>query len=561
MESKCDLRLPQLAYGVSALALVLGCNGEAGSTGHSALQASPAAMDGAPAAEGAGAAPGVPATGSAPSEGSPSEGQPNVMNGLGLAGSAAELPPGSALDASAAAGDAGFTSLDAGVPTPAPPTPVPPPLEDPSLPLGVVSRFPSAGRTGVCRDVPLRLTFANDVALGNAGSIRIFTSAQAAVAVDAIDMAATAFPDTIAARPVNRVRPVFLEGRDAVVYFRHDILQPNTSYFVTIDAGVFVGAGQNRLGVIGDQSWSFSTGAAPAAAGRFVVQREGEGDFCTLQGALDAVPANNDTPVRIDLRNGTYHEMAYVTRKNDITLSGEDRDATIVAYPNNNNLNAGTAARSMVTAITTDNLVIENLTLFNTTPQGGSQAEALRVRGNQAILRNANFLSLQDTLLLEGRVYIADSYVEGNVDFVWGQGTAYFERSEIKLVGRSGVIVQSRNGAGVPGYIFVDSRLTSDPGITGSTLARIDATVYPSSQVAFINCQMGPHISPAGWTITPAGTTATGALQFWEFQSTDLSGRPLDVSQRDPASRQITAAEAAGLRNRAAVLGGWDPTL
>jgi hypothetical protein len=85
--------------------------------------------------------------------------------------------------------------------------------------------------------------------------------------------------------------------------------------------------------------------------------------------------------------------------------------------------------------------------------------------------------------------------------------------------------------------------------------------VYPSSQVAYVNCQLGPQISAAGWTVTPTGTTATGALRFWEFQSTDLAGQALDVSRRHPASRQITPAEAAALRDKPAVLGGWDPTL
>jgi len=214
----------------------------------------------------------------------------------------------------------------------------------------------------------------------------------------------------------------------------------------------------------------------------------------------------------------------------------------------------------MLTVLTGNGLTIENLTLHNTTAQGGGQAEALRVRSDHVTLRNANFLSLQDTLLLEGHVYVADSYIEGNVDFVWGVGASYFERSEIKIVGRSGVIVQARNGAGAFGYIFVDSKLTADPGITNSTLARIDATVYPASQVAFINCQIGPQISPAGWTVTPAGTTATGALRFWEFQNTDLAGQPLNTAQRHPASRQISAAEARALRDRVAVL-GWDPAL
>jgi pectin methylesterase-like acyl-CoA thioesterase len=445
-------------------------------------------------------------------------------------------------------------SPDAAAPDTAPPDAVP----DVSLPPGVVSRFPSAGAT-VCRDLPLRLSFGNDVRLGNTGRIRIFEQSAPDTAVGTIDMAATSFTDTIAGRTTNLVRPVFVDGRDVSVYFPHALLKPNTGYFVRVDAGVFQDATGAAQGAIDDASWAFRTGPLPPPSNNLVVAREGSG-FCTLQGALDASPAGNTARVTVELRNGIYHEIGYLTGKANVTLRGEDRDATVISYPNNENLNGGTAGRAMLTVLTGNGLTIENLTLHNTTPQGGGQAEALRVRSDHVTLRNANFLSLQDTLLLEGHVYVVDSYVEGNVDFVWGVGASYFERSEIKIVGRSGVIVQARNGANAFGYIFVDSRLTADPGITGSTLARIDASVYPNSQVAFINCQIGPQISAAGWTVTPAGTTATGALRFWEFQNTDLAGRPLNTSQRHPTSRQISAAEAASLRDRVAVL-GWDPAL
>jgi pectin methylesterase-like acyl-CoA thioesterase len=246
-----------------------------------------------------------------------------------------------------------------------------------------------------------------------------------------------------------------------------------------------------------------------------------------------------------------------VTGKRGVTLRGADAASTVISYPNNEQLNPGTAQRAMVTALSSDDLVIERLTLQNTTPQGGSQAEALRVRGNRVILRDSRFLSLQDTLLLDGLVYVADSYVEGNVDFVWGYGTAYFERSEIKVVGRPGVIVQARNDQNGRGYFFVDSRLTSDPGLGNTTLARIDASEYPDSEVAFVNCQMGSHITAQGWTVT--GDTAGPNLRFLEFQSTDLSGQLLNVSQRHPASRQLSANEAAALRDKPSVLGGWDP--
>jgi pectinesterase len=169
-------------------------------------------------------------------------------------------------------------------------------------------------------------------------------------------------------------------------------------------------------------------------------------------------------------------------------------------------------------------LIIDTLTIQNLTPQGGSQAEALRIQTcDKCVVRNADIISLQDTLLWSGRVYAKNCYIAGNVDFIWGTGTAYFNNCEIKTIGRSGWNVQARNTAAIYGYVFVDSKFTSDPGITGHGLARIDASVYPASHVAYINCTLGSHISPAGWTITPAGVS-TSQLRFWEYQSVDPSG-------------------------------------
>jgi len=376
--------------------------------------------------------------------------------------------------------------------------------------------------------------------------------------VDVIDIAAATTPDTLAGRQINRVLPIFIDGSEVLIYPRRAALAPETSYEIAIDPGVFVDGEGNAVGDTQTASWSFRTGSPPSvdAARGLHVDRE-DGPFCTIQAALDTLSAGNGPRVSIDLAAGTYHELLYANGKRNVTLRGAGATSTIVSYPNNERLNPGTAARAMVTALNADGLIIEDLTLHDTTPQGGGQAEALRVSGDRVILRRSRFLSLQDTLLLDGLVYVADAYVEGNVDFVWGYGTAYFERSEIKVVGRPGVIVQSRNDAGGRGYFFVDCRLTSDAGLGGTTLARIDASEYPSSEVAFVDCQLGPHITPQGWTVT--GDTAAPALRFLEFRSTDLSGRLLNVSQRHPASRQLDDPAAAELRDKPSVLGGWDP--
>ena len=161
------------------------------------------------------------------------------------------------------------------------------------------------------------------------------------------------------------------------------------------------------------------------------------------------------------------------------------------------------------------------MTIHNLTPQGGSQAEALRLQNcDRCVVRDADVLSLQDTLLWSGKLYAQNCYIAGNVDFIWGNGVAYFDNCEIKTVGRNGYNVQARNAVGAYGYVFVDSRITSDAGITGSTLARIDADAYPGSHVAYINCTLGSHISSAGWTIT--GGSPTASLRFWEYQSLSL---------------------------------------
>lgn len=223
---------------------------------------------------------------------------------------------------------------------------------------------------------------------------------------------------------------------------------------------------------------------------------------------------------------------------------------------NNNNLNPSTRSRSLFGADNANGLVLENLTIANLTPQGGSQAEALRLQGcDRCVLRQLNVTSLQDTLLWSGRLYAEDCFIAGNVDYVWGEGAAYFNRCEIKTVGRAGYIVQSRNGAASYGYVFVDSKITADPGITGNVLARIDGSKYPDSHVAFIDCVLGSHVSKAGWTVTGA---APSSLRFWEYRSKTETGALVDVSGRS-FGKQISLEQAAQMRDPKVVLNGFQP--
>jgi pectin methylesterase-like acyl-CoA thioesterase len=425
------------------------------------------------------------------------------------------------------------------------------------LPDGVMA-FPAPNSQGVCPDPPLRMTFSAPPILGTAGMIQVFNAAAPGTAVAALDMGATSFSDTIGGTTFNMLRPAYVDGNDAVIYLKSHALTYGQTYYITVDSGAILPP-KGALSITGTTTWRFSTAAAaPSNLTSLTVALNGSGDFCSVQGAIDALPANNNTASQILIDSGIYHEIIHFASKNNVTLLGQSRTGTIIEGTNNNNMNPSTVTRSLIGIDGSSGLIVDTLTISNLTPQGGSQAEALRLETcDECIVRNANINSLQDTLLWDGRLYADNCTISGNVDFVWSTGAAYFNNCVIHTVGQAGAIVQARNTPSTYGYVFVDSQLTADPTVTGQVLGRIDVGDFPGSHVAYINCTMGTFISPAGWTITDG--TPTSELRFWEYESVDTSGNPIDVSQRVAGSMQISATEAASMRDPMVVLSGWNP--
>ena len=84
---------------------------------------------------------------------------------------------------------------------------------------------------------------------------------------------------------------------------------------------------------------------------------------------------------------------------------------------------------------------------------------------------------------------------------------------------------------------------------------------YAYAEAVLINCRM-KGIAAEGWGPIEADT---GHLHFWEFNSTDLDGRPIATTQRVAASKQLTlpqdAETIANYSKPAFVLGGWTPVV
>ncbi len=446
---------------------------------------------------------------------------------------------------------------------------------------GVVTGTDS-GNTNACIDTPLTITFGSAPALGTTGSITVH-NADGSVA-ETIDLADPAsFTETVggatdeAGNPhYFTYYPVIITGDTATIYLHHELAYGRT-YYVTADPTVFTAPG--FTGVSDPHAWRFTTTRRhPGRNARIItVDSGGRGDFCTVQGAINAVPVNNTVRRLITVADGTYTELDWVAPgKPLITVRGQSRSGTVIQYANNNTLNSANTtdvcARQAIPvhddfncwrsnfSVEADDFTLENLTLVNTTPFGGSQAEAFRGNADRITLNRVNLLSYQDTIRLQGLGYVTNSYIQGDVDFTWGVGTVFWTHGELKSM-HAGYVTQIRNSEGQNGYVFYDDTLTHASGVADGSvyLARIDPTVYPYSQAVYIDTTMDSHINPAGWLLNNADCATATHVQFWEYGSVTPQGQPIDTSQRLACSRQLTAAQAAQWSDPAFVLGGWVP--
>jgi pectate lyase len=434
----------------------------------------------------------------------------------------------------------------------------------PAAALTPTGLFPANSAMAVCRDTPLRITFDSAPSRGTSGSIRIHRASDDAL-IKQIDASAATATKTIGGRAdLIAYYPIILRGNTATIDPTNSLFAYNTTYYVQVDAGVFPGWG----GIADTSSWRFTTRAsAPSIGSTIAVNRDGSADFCTVQGAIDAVPSNNTTARTIAVAAGEYEELVVIYNKHTLTLAGASRESTTIRYANNSNLNPSTHRRFLCGLYAND-ITLRDLTLHNTTPYLGSQAEAIKSSGQRNVVRDCNVKSFQDTLLLDGRIYFWNCYVEGDVDYIWGGGTAYFDACELRAM-HNGYLVQARNttgpvspDSGPYGFVFVDCALTAAPGVTSLWLNRINPNDYPYSNVALIDCTMGDFVNDAGWLLNNASSAPNAG--FWEYRPVDPAGRPVDVSGRLADSRRLTAEEAANLRDVAHVLGGgdgWNPKI
>ncbi|XP_021606613.1 probable pectinesterase 29 [Manihot esculenta] len=305
----------------------------------------------------------------------------------------------------------------------------------------------------------------------------------------------------------------------------------------------------------------------PNTISTITVDISGHGNFTSVQSAIDFVPEGNTQWIRIQISPGKYSEkVAIPVNKSCIFLDGAGRELTSIEWGDHEETHTSATFTSYP-----DNIVAKGIKFKNTynLPDGlnkidimkeeliWKQAVAARILGDKCAFYECGFVGLQDTLWdEEGRHYFNSCYIEGSVDFIFGQGQSIYEGCEISVnIGRF--------APGVTGYITAQRKqqpqdsngfVFKNCNISGTGTVDLGRAWGPYSTVVFYNSTMSDVIAPEGWN---AWNFVNHEANF-TYVEEDNKGPGADTSKRVPWEKKLDPNELQKFLNMSYVdEDGW----
>ena len=328
--------------------------------------------------------------------------------------------------------------------------------------------------------------------------------------------------------------------------------------------------------------------------------------FSSIGSALAQIPANNTTPVIIEIAPGIYHEKLTIN-KPYITLRGmgESSAHTVISYDDyaldlmEDGSKRGTF-RTYTLFIDTHDVTLQHLTIENASGDSAThgQAIALYADGDRLMIDSCRRLGHQDTLFtgplpekerqpggfigpkqfaprINGRQYYKNCYICGDIDFIFGSATAYFEHCTLESLLRTKASAQSDalsdtsafpliqgyvTAASTPkgqayGYVFSDCRFISKDCPAGSVYLGRPWRDY--AKTILISCELGAHIHPAGFHDWNRENTHD-TVYYAEYASFPATSDYRPLSDRADFVQNLNEQQA-GYFAKELVLGDWAP--
>ncbi|OIW18171.1 hypothetical protein TanjilG_31291 [Lupinus angustifolius] len=282
----------------------------------------------------------------------------------------------------------------------------------------------------------------------------------------------------------------------------------------------------------------------------------GSGCLKTIQEAVNKAPDNGGEGKKfvIYIKEGVYEETVKVPlEKGNVVFLGDGIGKTVITGSASAGQPGVSTYTSATVAVLGDGFMAKDLTIQNTAGPITHQAVAFKSDSDLSIIENCEFLGNQDTLYVHSlRQFYKSCYIQGNIDFIFGNSAAVFQDSEILLrprqmnpeKGESNAITAHgrTDPAQATGLVFQNCLINgtkeylalyhSNPKVHKNFLGR-PWKMY--SRTVFIHCKMDAIVTPQGWSPWQ-DDFALKTLYYGEFEN---SGPGSGVSQRVPWSSKV----------------------
>jgi pectin methylesterase-like acyl-CoA thioesterase len=311
------------------------------------------------------------------------------------------------------------------------------------------------------------------------------------------------------------------------------------------------------------------------------VAGDGTAEFKTVQAAIDAVPADDGVARTILIDPGTYNEVITVpSNKPNLTIKGATGNAADVAikfdrahgYLKPDGTKYGTQG-SAVASFKAPNLRVEDLTIQNTfDPKAHpevspyeTQAVALLAMADRQVYNNLRIVSTQDTVYAKAvnpgdqtRQYFRSSYIAGDVDFLFGNSTAVFDRATLHVWPKAGatIVAPNTDRSRDWGFLITNSKVISSGAANTFYLGRPwhdTTTAWPMAVIRDTELPAGINVAQP-WTNMTTDYTWQQA-RFSEYHNYGAgAGVNANRPQQSDGSANFHTAQAYLQGND-----GWNP--
>ncbi|KAL2826398.1 pectinesterase A [Aspergillus cavernicola] len=257
----------------------------------------------------------------------------------------------------------------------------------------------------------------------------------------------------------------------------------------------------------------------------------GSGTYSTISEAIIALDSSSSDAC-IFIEAGTYEEQLTFQYAEALTLYGETTDVgsykknTVTITHTISSPEAGSLVDSATVNADMDDFTMYNINVVNGYGQG-AQAVALSASGEQQGYYGCQFIGYQDTLYARAGIqYYSNCYIEGAVDYVFGDASAWFGECNIVSNGAGSITAMSRETSSDPAwYCFDNCNVYGKSGLALTGDVYLGRPWRVLARVIYQNSELSDIINPAGWTTMAEGATPL----YYEIGNT---GDGSDTSER-----------------------------